>query len=214
MCGEWYRLQSRLRAYTLSAFAIVALGLAIVLWPSARQSSKQHSIRRGSAIGLFIGVVWGSVVAHLNDEGSPPEWMFLTVYALGFAITGIAVGAVGRCQELVGLAVGCLTVVVLVQVGVGHEDGLLCGFQYENVTRDLLAALAPEVDWRHCWPMVFGVGGSLGGILIGGAHRLVCPAVKSEQDAPRYEGRIPLYHSHRRELPAQGGTASAGASRQ
>jgi hypothetical protein len=187
LCGEWYRLQSRLRAYTLSACGVVALGMAIVLWPNDRLSSRQHSVRRGVAIGLLIGVLWASVVAHLNDDGSPPEWMLLAIYALGFAITGVAVGAVRRCRELVGLAVGNLTVVVLVQAVARHKDGLLCGFKYECITMNLLAALEPGVDWHFCWPMVFGICGSLGGILIGGIHRLVCPAGKGEAVAA--EGR-------------------------
>jgi hypothetical protein len=182
--GELYRLQSQLRAYTLSSIAVFAIGVALLLWPRDRHSSQRHSVQRGVAVGLVVGVIWAAAVAHLSDDSAPAEWTLLAIYALGLAITGAAVGAVGRFPELVGMATGLLTVAALAAVVGRHEDGLLVGWPRERVVREFLAASAPGVDWVSFWPMVIGGAGLLAGSVIGVLYRLSRTTHNDEPTTP------------------------------
>jgi hypothetical protein len=92
----------------------------------------------GSIIGLIIGAIW-----------SPSDDLSFPIYAICFAITGAAVGAVGRSHELVGLAVGFITFSVLAVI-VGPKDG-----------------------WLIIWVVAFGAFGLISGTIVGAIIRLI-----------------------------------------
>ena len=89
ICGEWYCLQGRARAWTLSALVVTALGLAILVWtPDGRRRSRWASVRRGVAIGMVVGLAWASVLGHAGREGLGSIGLSLAVWGVGFTITG------------------------------------------------------------------------------------------------------------------------------
>jgi hypothetical protein len=190
MCGELYRLQGRLRAHTLLAFAVIAAGVASVLWPpTGRESSRWSSVRRGAAIGLVSGVAWTALLGHRAD-GSPWVWPALVVYATGFAAAGAVVGAVRHFPELDGLCAGFLTVAVLAGIVAPDVDlDLLLRWNRPMTVRECLGIVV-GVDWDLGWLVVFGGSGLLWGPVIGGLHRLFRPAVNGEPEAPAERGRI------------------------
>lgn len=118
--------------------------------PSKVFSPDQHgrrfhclSVLRGIAVGLAVSVCWTALIGPLTD-GPPSLMLSLTVYAIGFTITGAIVGAIRRVPGIVGFIAGSLTLTAIAII-VGPKDG-----------------------WLLLWIMVFGGSGYLCGAVIGG----------------------------------------------
>jgi hypothetical protein len=180
MEGEWYELQARLRAYTLLPVVVIALGVAISLWPpTGRRSARWPSVRRGVAIGLVIGVAWAAFIAHhINFNEVSSFWCSFAVFAIGFVIVGAAVGGVRHFPELVGLGAGFVALAALAarmarDIDINFSSSF--GSDLPMTATDFVNTLA-DVDWRLGWLVVFGGSGLLCGPIIGALYRTFRPA--------------------------------------
>ena len=170
MCGEWYRLRTRLMAYILPDCAIIAVGVAIILWPTGRHSSQWNSVRSGVAIGLVVGVAWTACLGHVSDE-SGPRWESLVVFTIGFTITGAVVGAVREYPKLVGLGVGFLTLLLL-EWKVKPDYGNFPTFLWlRHLELQEWLYVFTGFNWDPNRFVIFGGSGLLWGTILGAIHR-------------------------------------------
>lgn len=184
VCPEGlYRLQGRLRVYTLSALFVIAAGVALALWPpTGRETSPEPSGQRGVAIGLVLGSAWAAFIGH-QTEGPSSVWLLFGVFATGFAMTGAVVGVVRPLPELVGLGAGCLCLVVQALCFETEVDlDRLLRWNGPMTVGECLRIVA-GVDWNLDRLLLFGGSGLFWGAVIGALHRLFRPVANAEPDA-------------------------------
>jgi hypothetical protein len=169
MCLEDCRIRARLLAWTFTAFVLVAVGVALILWPTNRPSSRWPAVRRGVAVGLVLGVAWTAFFGHLSDEWCP-GWLDLAIYVTGLAVAGAVVGAVERFPELVGAVVGFFALAVL--AGMGKPD--VYYVSHLRLDRDTKLGEFLAVLFDHavsCRFLLFSGSGLLWGAILGVIHR-------------------------------------------